>query len=133
MNADGRTSGDRDTSPETLAAELTVAAYPIALRHGRGGLWIDWELEIWVVLVETVKKWARAFSQPEWLSKFEAWQEAFLEELTDSAYRTILSYGIQGSFLEVELGLYRAFRPLIKPCGEGPSPALPRSGPPFGN
>src|SRR5258708_1358725 len=80
MNADGRTSGDRDTSPETLAAELTVAAYPIALRHGRGGLWIDWELEIWVVLVETVKKWARAFSQPEWLSTFDAWQETFLEE-----------------------------------------------------
>ena len=40
-----------------FAAELTNAAYPIALRHGIEGSWVDLELDLWRVLAETVKKW----------------------------------------------------------------------------
>ena len=44
---------------EALAAELTAAAYPVALRHGVGGKWLDLELDLWRVLAETVQRWER--------------------------------------------------------------------------
>jgi hypothetical protein len=44
---------------EVFAAELTAAAYPVALRHGTGDKWLDLELDLWRVLTETVKKWGR--------------------------------------------------------------------------
>lgn len=43
-----------------LAAELTEAAYPVALRHG-AGQWLELELDLWRTLQATVEKWqARA-------------------------------------------------------------------------
>jgi hypothetical protein len=41
---------------EALAAELTAAAYPVALRHSAGETWLDLQLELWQVLSETIKK-----------------------------------------------------------------------------
>ena len=48
---------------EALAAELTAAAYPVALRHGVGGKWLDLELDLWRVLAETVQRWERRIPQ----------------------------------------------------------------------
>jgi hypothetical protein len=48
---------DADQSSAALAAELTAAAYPVALRHAVGEKWLDLELELWRALTETVKKW----------------------------------------------------------------------------
>jgi hypothetical protein len=42
---------------ENLAAELTQAAYPVALRHGVGKEWLDLELDLWKAMAQTVKKW----------------------------------------------------------------------------
>ena len=47
-----------EQSLEALAAELTAAAYPVALRHAAGVQWLDLQLELWKALTETVKKWA---------------------------------------------------------------------------
>ena len=41
---------------EVFAAELTAAAYCVALRHGAGDKWLDLELDLWRVLTETVGK-----------------------------------------------------------------------------
>jgi hypothetical protein len=49
---------NRETQLENFAAELTSAVYPIALRQGMKGLWIEVELGLWRALAETVKKWA---------------------------------------------------------------------------
>jgi hypothetical protein len=49
----------RDDLLEAFAAELTVAAYRVALRHGTSGTWVDLELELWRALADTVKTWAR--------------------------------------------------------------------------
>jgi hypothetical protein len=49
----------RDIVLENVAAELTEAAYPVALRHGVLGSSIDLELDLWRVFVETVKQWQR--------------------------------------------------------------------------
>ena len=50
---------DADRLLEALAAELTAAAYTVALRHRAGETWLDLQLELWQVLTETVKKWRR--------------------------------------------------------------------------
>jgi hypothetical protein len=57
--------GDRDDLLEAFAAELTSAAYPIALRHGTGDSWIELELALWQALSETVRKWGRDLPRPD--------------------------------------------------------------------
>jgi hypothetical protein len=59
MNDDRTVVAEMDRMLETLAAELTAAVYPIALRHGVRGKWLDLELDLWRVLKETVKNWER--------------------------------------------------------------------------
>ena len=39
--------GNADPALETFVAELTAAAYPIALRHGGTDKWLDLELDLW--------------------------------------------------------------------------------------
>ena len=46
MNSTDRTIRDRDAYVENFAAELTDAAYPVALRHGVAGSSIDLELDL---------------------------------------------------------------------------------------
>lgn len=48
---------------ENLAAELTNAAYPVALRHGAGRNWLDLELDLWRAMSETVRKLERPKSE----------------------------------------------------------------------
>jgi len=57
MNSIDRTIRDRDAYVENFAAELTDAAYPVALRHGVTGSSIDLELDLWRALGETVQRW----------------------------------------------------------------------------
>ena len=59
MNGDFRTSVNRNALLETLAAELTLAAYRVALRTRTGGTWLDLELDLWRALADTVKTWGR--------------------------------------------------------------------------
>jgi hypothetical protein len=57
MNNNPWTTKERDTFLKNLAAELTEAAYAVALRHDKPGSWIDLELDLWKALGETVQKW----------------------------------------------------------------------------
>jgi len=56
MNNRHTTQSDQDVLLDTFAAELTVAAYPIALKYGVSGSSLDLELEIWKALTELVRK-----------------------------------------------------------------------------
>jgi hypothetical protein len=105
---------DRDTMLENFAAELTCAAYPIALRHGMAGSWIKVELGLWRALAETVKKWAgeKPLAGPS--DEFKAWREGLVVDLTEGAFYIAVKHGIKGSLLKVELDLYRAFRLVIR-------------------
>ena len=106
-------SRNQDTLLENFAAELTSAAYSVALRHGIRCSWIKVELGLWRALAETVKKWARQWPPAGSADEFEVWREGLLVDLTDSAFCVAVKHGIKGSLLEVELGLYRAFRLVI--------------------
>jgi hypothetical protein len=57
MNGDFRTPVNRDALLETLAAELTLAAYRVALETRTRGNWLDLELDLWRALADTVKTW----------------------------------------------------------------------------
>jgi hypothetical protein len=58
-NDNARATADRDGLLETFAAELTCAAYQVAIRHGAPGTWLDLELDLWQALANTVKQWER--------------------------------------------------------------------------
>ena len=57
MNATARTASDRDTLRGMFVAELTTAAYAVALRHGTAYSWLDLQLDLWKALNETVICW----------------------------------------------------------------------------
>jgi hypothetical protein len=50
---------EQEACLDNLAAELTTAVYPVALRHGIGGSWVDLELDLWKALSETVRQRGR--------------------------------------------------------------------------
>jgi hypothetical protein len=65
MNDNHHATRDRDTLLDNFAAELTRAAYSVALRHGTAGTWLDLELDLWRALADTVKQeWSQAARQP---------------------------------------------------------------------
>jgi hypothetical protein len=105
---------DLDTALENFAAELTCAVYPIALRHGMAGSWINVELSLWRALAETVKKWAPERPSIGPPDDFEVWRQGFLVDLTEGAFYIAVKHGVKGSFLEVELDLYRTFRLMVR-------------------
>jgi hypothetical protein len=59
MNASKTPVRRGEEALEDFAAELTEAAYPVALRHGVGDRWLDLKLQLWKVLNEAVHKWDR--------------------------------------------------------------------------
>jgi hypothetical protein len=50
----GEESVNRDALLETFAADLTLAAYCVALRARTQGTWLDLELALWRALAEKV-------------------------------------------------------------------------------
>jgi hypothetical protein len=59
MNENTSATSDRDAVLDTLAAELTRAAYDVALRYGAAATWLDLELGLWHTLGDMVKQWGR--------------------------------------------------------------------------
>lgn len=57
---------EHDEFLQCLSAELTDAAYQVALRHGVGEGWYKLELDMWRVLTDTLEsrfKRSRSFSK----------------------------------------------------------------------
>jgi hypothetical protein len=57
MNEAFQTPVDRDAQLESIAAELALVAYRVALRTRAQGTWLDLELDLWRELADTVKTW----------------------------------------------------------------------------
>jgi hypothetical protein len=58
---EGRKAVDRGALLDSFAAELTRAAYRVALQSGTQGNWLDLELGLWRVLAETVRRREASF------------------------------------------------------------------------
>jgi hypothetical protein len=65
MKVTARTATNMDTLLGTLVAELTNAAYAVALRHGTRHSWLDLQLDLWKALSETVRNWGQRCSAEE--------------------------------------------------------------------
>ena len=62
MNADNMSPYDWDTLLVNLAAQVTNAAYRVALQYGVAGSWVDLELDLWKVLAERVQEWGASIA-----------------------------------------------------------------------
>ena len=58
MNANATTQTRTEAAMDSFAAELTEAAFPVALHHGAGTEWLDVKLELWRALERAVRKMA---------------------------------------------------------------------------
>ena len=56
MNQNTHDIADRDVRHDTLVAQLTGAAYEVALRHGVAGTWLELELDLWHALEVTASR-----------------------------------------------------------------------------
>jgi hypothetical protein len=53
---------DQHSRLDDFVADLTEAAYPIALRNKEGERWLDLKMDLWRVIARTVEGWEqRAF------------------------------------------------------------------------
>ena len=50
---------DPDALLEAFAADITLAAYRVALQTGTRGTWLDLQLDLWRTLADRVKTWRR--------------------------------------------------------------------------
>jgi hypothetical protein len=78
------TSPDWDTLLVVFAAELTNAAYRVALQHGIAGSWVDLELDLWKALAETVQEWGAAFTVGRMAGGLDKTAATIREESTDA-------------------------------------------------
>jgi hypothetical protein len=62
MNGNIKTAVNQDVVLATFAAELTHAAYRVALQSRPQGTWLDLELDLWRALADTVKTWGEDLS-----------------------------------------------------------------------
>jgi hypothetical protein len=62
MNRDDTTRADRDAPLDRLAAELTLAAYRVALRTRTEGTWLELQLGLWRAMADTVETWGEIAS-----------------------------------------------------------------------
>jgi len=76
MNGEATTPVDRDALLETFAAELTVAAYRVALRGGARRTWLDLQLDLWRALSDTVETWGRDLCGPAKAARRTALEQA---------------------------------------------------------
>ena len=107
----------REDPFNNLAAELTVAAHPLAVQHALEAVWLDLQISLWMALVRKVNNLRKIIPSP-WTSRASPFQrELMLAEFTDAAYQTMLRYRPTGCFVDIELGLYEAFRLTLQSFG----------------
>jgi hypothetical protein len=111
---------DRNAVVDSLAAELTSAAYPVLLRGGLGGSWVELELGLWKALAETVRKWAREWPQSGSPDDLAKWRKGLVAGLIDRAEFVAEELGVQEPLLLVESGLRQAFCSAISRARPGP-------------
>jgi hypothetical protein len=105
---------DWDNFNHSLAAELTDAAYPVALRHKVGDEWLDLELDLWKVLSETVRKWERQVPRTDSPDEFQDWREGLLVELTERTLHVAARHGMIAPLSEVEFDFYQVFHLVLR-------------------
>src|ERR1700722_12053795 len=87
----------QDTRLQSLAAELTSAAYPVLLRNGPAGSWVDLELGLWKSATETIGMWERELPKRSSPDEIAAWRKGLVASLTNGAVFVAREQGVRGS------------------------------------
>ena len=93
---------------DRCVAELTETALELALLQGVNRPSVDLEIALWHSLQGAAEAGKRRLAagtdglQPD--------RKSQLATLTEAAYRTALVSGLKGSFIDLEIGLWNAFR-----------------------
>jgi hypothetical protein len=104
---DGRNSQTAQTLKDRLAEELTELAYPVILQQGVQAFSVDVELAIWKAIDGTLQEMLQPMrgktvqTPPVW--------GIVLRQLTKTVYQTVRRHEFQGTFRDVEFGLWDAF------------------------
>jgi hypothetical protein len=94
---------------EELAGELTNAAYPVVLKHGVKGSWVDVELDVWKAFRRELSRRAPGKAHTAGVDDHgRLMLEDRSAQLTRVAYEIALRRGFSGSFVDVELDLWKA-------------------------
>ncbi len=56
MRTNGASSAEDEVFLDNATAQLTEAAYCVALKRGGEGSWIELKLDLWNALIDTVRK-----------------------------------------------------------------------------
>jgi hypothetical protein len=56
MRANGASLAEDEVYLDNTTAQLTEAAYRVALKRGGGGSWIELKLDLWNALIDAVHK-----------------------------------------------------------------------------
>src|SRR5262245_32105507 len=78
MTLDNAAALDSAHGLTAFAADLTDAAYRVALRHGIDGSWIDLQLDVWRALAASVDEMQRASPRSPSAAEYLVWREEFL-------------------------------------------------------
>jgi hypothetical protein len=117
MNDNENASCDPPMPLRALANKLTIAAHPVAARHGMGACWGDLGIDLWTVLQPRVTDLGRKLARARWPGEFEVWRQCLLAELTEAAYRATVRYSMQRPSLVLEMDLYYAFCRVLDEIG----------------
>jgi hypothetical protein len=107
VEAESRHSTSLRSLKDRLVGELTDLAYPVVLRQGIEGFSVDVELAVWKAIDTTLQEMlqpllARSAPTP-------PASGVVLARLTKAVYQ-VVRRGFRGTFADVELGLWDAFR-----------------------
>jgi len=93
---------------DQCVAQLTETALEVALRQGVNRPSVDLEIALW----HSLKSAAEGARQPGTggIDGLKPDRKSHLATMAEAAYRTALVSGIKGSFIDLEIGLWNAFR-----------------------
>lgn len=106
--------GETVSLREGFVAELTDAALEEVARHRVGGTSIEQELGLWKTLSQVVAGYMSRLRCGEGVARTRRQCEDFLAELAEAAYEVALVHGFRGPFPDVQLGLWRTLRQVVR-------------------
>src|SRR4051812_32579904 len=93
---------------DVCVADLTETALEVALRQGVNRPSVDLEIALWHSLQSAAKDNNRPASTG--TDALRPDRKSVLARLTEAAYQTLLHSELKGSFIDLEIGLWNAFR-----------------------
>src|SRR5262249_54605958 len=108
------TLASTETLRENVLGELSDAAFQVSARYGVKGVSVDNELAIWRALGEVIEEQAKLGKADGERPRGKIRLEHSVAQLTEAAYQVVLDHGFRGSFIDVQLDLWKALCQVVR-------------------